>query len=148
MNGLATDKAALEGVIDPDAYAAATYTTAWIPAKHFHNHLANISVGDIVATGTVDAKLEQATDASGTGAKDITGKAITQLTAAGSDSNKQAQINLRPAELDVNNGFDHFRLSVTLGTAGADMGAQVFGLEPRVAPASDNDLSTVDEIVT
>lgn len=44
--------------------------------------------------------------------------------------------------------YTHFRLSVTMGTAGADLGAIVLGFDPLYAPASDNDASTVDEVVT
>ncbi|GAB5506675.1 MAG: hypothetical protein Rhirs2KO_18380 [Rhizobiaceae bacterium] len=142
-----SDEVALVGVIDPDAYAASTVTTGWIAAKNFEKFLAIIKAGDLGASATLDAKLEQAQDGSGTGAKDITGKSITQLTKAGSDDNKQSMINLVNEELDVTNGFTHFRLSMTIGTAASDAEGEVLGLQPRYAPASDNDISTVDEIV-
>lgn len=142
-----SDAAAVEGNIDPDAYAAGTYTTGWIAAKDFDAFLAIVQAGDLGASATLDAKLQQATDGSGTGAKDIAGKAITQLTQAGTDSNKQVLINLRADELDVTNDFDFFRLSMTIATAASDAGAIVLGFTPRYAPASDNDASTVDEIV-
>lgn len=145
-NPLSSDKIRLVGVIDPDAYAASTVTTGWIAAKDFARFLAIVKAGDIVATGTIDAKLEQATDGSGTGAKDIAGKLITQLTQAGTDSNKQAMINLRPDELDVPGGFTHFRLSVTMGTAGSDLDAEVLGIGARYEPHAD--LASVDEIVS
>jgi hypothetical protein len=147
-NLLPSDQAALVDAIDPDAYAAAAYSTAWIAAKNFAAFMATVYAGTIEATGTVDAKLQQATDSSGTGVKDVTGKAITQLTAAGTDSDKQAIINCRAEELDVANGFDYLRLTVTLGTAGADMGAALYGFYPRYGPASDNDAASVDEIVS
>jgi hypothetical protein len=54
------------------------------------------------------AKFQQATDASGTNAKDITGKAITQIVTA----NKQAEINLMAEELDIANNFNYIQLSV------------------------------------
>ena len=146
-NILATDQFALVGVVDADAYAASTVTSGWIDAKRFLNYLAVIAVGDFVATATLNAKLQQATDSSGTGAKDVTGKAITALTQAGTDDNKQALINLHQSELDVTGGFTHFRLSMTLGTAGGDLAGFVFGLNPTNGVASDNDLAAVDEIV-
>lgn len=142
-----SDIAALVGVIDPDAYTAAAYTTDWIDMRDFEKLMAVIYAGDLGSSATIDAKLEQATDSSGTGAKDITSKSITQLTQAGTDSNKQAIINLTAEEMDADNGFDYARLKVTVGTATSDMGAAVFGFNPRYGPASDNDLSTVDEIV-
>lgn len=144
---LASDRAAVVGVIDPDATSASTVTTGWIAAKDFHSFLAIVMAGTLGSSATLDAKLEQATSAAGAGAKDITGKAITQLTQAGTDSDKQALINLDPNELDVSNGFTHFRLSMTVATATSDAGGIVLGLDPRYGPASLADAATVDEIV-
>lgn len=144
---LASDRAAVVGVIDPDATGASTVTTGWIAARDFHSFLAIVMAGTLGSSATLDAKLEQATSAAGAGAKDITGKAITQLTQAGTDSDKQALINLSPNEMDVTNGFTHFRLSITVGTATSDAGGIVIGLDPRYGPASLADLASVDEIV-
>lgn len=134
------------GVIDPDAYAAGPYSTGWISMVTYRALLAIIQVGTITADGTVDAKLEQATDATGTGAKDIPGKSITQLTEAGTDSDKQAVIEVWDDELDINNGFTHVRLTVTVAVAPSDMSAIVLGLGARYQPAAD--LASVDEIVS
>ena len=147
QNILPSMRAAVVGVIDPDAYAAAAVSSGWIDASEFHDFMALVMAGTFGTNGTIDAKLEQATDGSGTGAKDIAGKAITQLTDAGTDDDKQAIINLRMDELDVNNTFTHFRLTVTVAVATSDMGAVVLGMSPRYGPASDNDLASVDEIV-
>ena len=146
-NILPSQAVAVVGVIDPDAYVASTVTTAWIAMKDFSAIQAIVMAGILGASATLDAKLEQATDSSGTGVKDITGKAITQLTKAGSDDDKQAIINLRAEELDVANNFDYARLSMTVATATSDAGAVVMGHNPSYGPASDNDLTSVDEIV-
>jgi hypothetical protein len=146
-NILPSHRAAIVGAIDPDAYAASAVSSGWIKAADFHDYMAAVMVGTMATNSTVDAKLQQATDGSGTGVKDITGKAITQLTEAGTDSDKQAIINLRQEELDINNGFTHFRLTVTVAVAASDAGAVVLGMEPRYGPASDNDAASVDEIV-
>jgi hypothetical protein len=146
-NALFSQQVALVGIIDADAYAAGAVSTGWIAAKNFDQFLAIVAVGDMVATSTVDGKLEQATDGAGTGAKDITGKAITQFTAAGTDSNKQALINLRPEELDIANNFTHFRLTMTVATAASDAMGIVLGGAPRIGNANENDLAAVDEIV-
>lgn len=143
-----SDSIALVGNIDPDAYAAGTVTSGWVSAEDFYQFMAVVSVGTLGASATVDAKIEQATDNSGTGAKDLTGSDITQLTQAGSDDDKQAVIQFKSDALDVNNGFDHVRVSLTVGTATSDAGATLYGCDPRHGPASDNDASTVDEIVT
>ena len=95
------------------------------------------------ASATLDAKLQQASDSGGTGVKDITGKAITQLVKASNDNN-EAMINLRSDELDVNGGFCYFRLSVTVGTAASLYSAIVLGFTARDYPASAlNDASVV-----
>lgn len=147
VNLKASEQVAVVGNIDPDAYAAGAVSSGWIDASKFHNFLALVQAGDLGTSATLDGKLEQASDSSGTGAKDITGKAITQLTQAGTDSNKQAEINLRPEELDVEGGFTHFRLTMTVATATSDAGGVVLGVNPRDGFASANDASTVDEIV-
>lgn len=147
-NSLPSERAGLVGVIDPDAYAASTVTTGWVAAKNFHSFLAVITAGDLGASATIDAKLQQATSAAGAGAKDITGKAIAQLTQAGADDNKQALINLRGEQLDVDGGFAFVRLSMTIGTATSDAGALLFGFDSRFGPATDNDATTVDEVVS
>ena len=147
-NILSSHHAALVGVIDPDATAASVVSTGWINMANFERLMAIIFAGTLGASATVDAKLEQATDGAGAGAKDITGKAITQLTQAGGDSDKEAVINLSADEMDINNLFTHARLTVTVGVATSDIGAGVFGLVPRYGPASDNDLATVVEIIS
>lgn len=142
-----SDVAALLAVIDPDAYTAAAYSSGWVAAKNYEKFLAVLYAGDLGSSATLDFKIQQATDSSGTGAKDITGKATTQLTQAGTDSNKQALINLTGEELDVTNGFDYIRITMTVAVATSDCGAALYGFNGRYAPASDNDVSTVDEIV-
>src|ERR1043165_3283297 len=124
-----SDKIALLGAINPQS-SATTVTTGWIDASQYYNFLALIDTGVLGTSATVDAKLQQATNSSGTGVKDVTGKAITQLVKASNDNN-QAQINLKSEELDINNGFNYFRLSITVGTAASLVAGQVFGVDPR-----------------
>lgn len=145
-NILPSDQAVLAAVIDPDVLTAATHTSGWVHMGTYESIQAIVMAGTLGSSATLDAKLEQATDSSGTGAKDITGKAITQLTQAGTDSDKQAIINCRSEELDVANGFDYVRLSITVGTASSDGAGLVLGHYPRYAPATD--AATVDEVVS
>lgn len=145
---LGSEQVAVCGVIDPDAHSTGAQTTGWVDASEFNQFMAIVFAGTLVSTATLDAKIEQATTSGGGSAKDLTGSAITQLTQAGSDSDKQAVINFSSTDLDVDNNFRYVRLSVTLGTAGGDIGGVLLGLGPRFGPASDNDASTVDEIVT
>lgn len=145
-----SDRAAVVGAIKPDAHVAATYTSGWIAAKDFARFMAIVMWGSLGAAATLNAKFQQATDSSGSGAKDITGAAITAVTQAVSpaDDEQQAIINLDTAELDTANSFDYVRLSMTIGVATSDAGAVVLGFDPRYGPASDNDASSVKEIVS
>jgi hypothetical protein len=152
-NILPSNRAVLAAVIDPDQTSPGTATTGWVSMATYESLQAIVGVGDMETGGTVDAVLQQATDASGTGAKDISGKAITQLTKAGSKNDHQAIINLRSEELDVANAFTHVRLSVTVGdavnspaSAKSDIFAVILGHNARYAPASD--ATTVSEVVS
>lgn len=146
-NALPSERVAVGGVIDPDANAAGALTSDYISMGEFQSAMAICLAGTLGSSGTLDMKLVQATDSSGTGVKDISGKAITQLTQAGTDADKQAIINVRAEELDVANGFDHVAIVLTTATATSDSAAILLGCDPRNGPASDNDLASVDEIV-
>lgn len=146
VNVLPSNQAVLAAVIDPDALTAGDHSSGWVHMGTYEAIQAIAFAGTLGSSATFDAKLEQATDGSGTGVKDITGKAITQLTQAGTDSDKQAIINCRSEELDVANGFDYVRLTITVGTATSDGGGCILGHYARYQPAAD--VSTVDEVVS
>lgn len=135
-------------VINPVSQATGTVNTGWVDMQKFGALLAILAVGALGASGTVDAKIEQATDAAGAGAKEVAGSAITQLTKAGTDDNKQVLINLRQEDLDKNNSFRFVRLSVTVGTAASLVSAILLAFNARHGAATDNDAATVDEIVS
>jgi hypothetical protein len=114
-------------------------------ANH-HGLLAIVQTGVLGTGATVDAKLQQAQDASGTGAKDITGKAISQIVKATGD-NKQALIHVKPEDLDTVSGFGFVRLSVTVGVAASQTAAQVLGINARELPASTANQAAVVQVV-
>ena len=147
INALGSERAAVAAVIDPDANTAAAYTSAYVSMSTFNQVLAIVQTGTLGSSATVDFKLVQATDSSGTSVKDISGKAITQLVKASNDDD-QAVINCRSEELDVANGFDYVAMVMTVGTATSDTSAIMLGMTPRYAPASDNDLASVQEIIS
>lgn len=138
----------LVGLLAGKSRAAGTYTTGWIAAKDFAHFLAMVEVADTGLTaGTVNAKLTQASDSDGTGAKDITGKAITQIGGSSPSEDKVALITLRADELDLANSFTHFRLSITVADAAVQIGGRVLGVAPRYGDATDFDVSSVVEVV-
>ena len=132
--------------IDPTSQAVGTVTTGWISAGNHHTLLALVQSGVLGTGATLDAKLQQATDASGTGAKDVAGKAITQIVKATGD-NKQALINLRPDDLDVTNGFVYVRLSLTVAVAASLTAAQLLGFNPRFASGDASNQAAVAQVV-
>jgi hypothetical protein len=130
----------------PNAKGSELISVLATSAGNHHNLLALIQSGVLGTGATLDAKIQQATDASGTGAKDVAGKAITQIVKATGDS-KQALINLRPDELDVNNGFSYVRLSVTVAVAASLTSAQLLGFNPRFAPGDASNQAAVAQVI-
>ncbi len=79
---------------------------------------------------TVDAKVQQATASDGTGAKDVTGGDITQLSAAAGDD-KQVSVEVEPARLDIKNGFVYARILITAGNG--SLGANIAAVSVKRA---------------
>jgi len=144
LNQKPSEMLAVAATLDPVSQAAGTVTTGWVHAGQYHALMALIQTGVLGVSATVDAKLQQATDNVGTGAKDVTGKTITQIVKASGD-NKQAIINMRGSDLDVEGGFRFVRLSLTVGAAASLVGATLFGCYPRMAPVS-NQAATVQVV--
>jgi hypothetical protein len=146
-NSKATELLSVLATIDPSNQASGTATTGWISVANYHGLLAEVQTGALGTSATLDAKLQQALDSTGTGAKDITGKSITQLTQAASGSNRQVLINVKPEELDTVNGFGFVRLSVTVGVAASMTTAQLIGVNPRYAPADSQNQAAVAQVI-
>jgi hypothetical protein len=118
----------------PDSLAAGTHTGTWYNLGSYHRAFLYVNVGDMAATATLDVGLQQASDETGTGAKAITGKTITQLTQAGGDGNDLVCIELQTEELDVDGGFEHVRWYATIANAAVEMAVTLFVCEPRYEP--------------
>ena len=146
-NALGSEVVAVVGTIDPDVTVASTVTSDAVDMALFDQVIGVVLAGTLGSSATIDAKLEQATTSGGS-YKDVTGKAITQMTQAGTDqSDDQALINCRAEELDIANDYKWVRLSVTVAVATSDLGAVLLALGSHYAPASDNDLASVGEII-
>ena len=111
-----SERNALLAAINPVSQGVGTAVSGWVQVSGFSEIVALLKVGAFGASATVDAKFQQATSSGGAGAKDVTGKAITQLLAAGGN-NRQAILQVREEDLDTNNGFYFVQFSVTVGTA-------------------------------
>lgn len=139
-NLLASEQASVLGVITAATVVGGTVQTGWIDMKNNDKVLALIAVG-LNAT-SVDAKIQEATDGSGTGAKDITGKAITQLTSA----DEQAEIDLDQMDMDMDNDFNFIQLSITT-VGSAVVYGQVQGFSSHIQPAAQFNVASVVEVV-
>ena len=145
-NSKASEMLSILATIDPASQSAGPATTGWASVANHHGLLAVVQTGVLGTLATVDAKLQQATDSSGAGAKDVAGRAITQIVKATGD-NKQALINLKPEELDTLNGFGFVRVALTVGVAASITGAQLLGVNPRFAPADSGNQAAVVQVI-
>jgi hypothetical protein len=141
-----SEQLAILATLDPASVAAGTVATGWVPMANVQSLMALIQTGVLGTGATVDAKLRQATDASGTGAKDIAGKAIAQIVKASGD-NVQALLECRADDLDTNNGFGFVALSVTVANAASILGAALVGGNARFEPASAFNQAAVKQVV-
>lgn len=144
-NAKLNERFAIVATVDPGSKTAAAYNTDWVAMQDIRRVNFIVMTGTLGSSATVDFKLQEATDSSGTSAADISGKSITQLTQAGTDDNKQATVEVNASELST--GFTHVRGVLTVGTATSSVAVIALGGAVRFKPASDFDLSSVDEIV-
>jgi hypothetical protein len=142
-----SEAVAVVACIDPDAYTTGAQTSDWVDMADFERVAFIVMAGALGTSATIDFKVQQATDGNGTGAKDVTSKAITQLTDGGTDSDKQAIVEVRQDELDVEGGFRYVAGIMTVGAATSDAGVIALGGNPTYGPASNYDLASVDEII-
>jgi hypothetical protein len=147
QNILPSDRVGVVGVKLPTSQAAGNADTGWVSMALFRSAMAVVAAGALGTSATLDAKIQQAQDDTGTGVKDIAGKAITQLTQAASGSNKVTVINVRATDLDFGAGFTHIRLRVTGAVAASLTSAVLLGLDPVHGVASADDAAEVVEIV-
>ncbi|MGL4553970.1 MAG: hypothetical protein ACRC33_22650 [Gemmataceae bacterium] len=143
MNRL-SELAAVVAAVDPDAYTAAAYDTDVIDMSRFERVVFIVMAGDLGSSATLDFKVQGgATSAPST---DLTGKSITQLTQAGSDSDKQAVLEVSGEDLvSQDQGFRYIKGVMTVGTATSDCGVVALGMAKNL-PSTDFDLASVDEI--
>jgi hypothetical protein len=145
-NAKGSEELSILATIDPASQAAGTVTTGWVSVTNFHALLAVVETGVLGASATLDAKFQQAQDNIGTGAKDVTSKALVQIVKATGD-NKQALINLKPEDVDNANGFAFVRLSLTVGVAASIVAGKLLGMNPRYATADAFNQAAVVQII-
>lgn len=136
------EQLAVVATIDPQLVDNNSVTSDWVDMSEARELLFVIQAG--ATDTTINAKLQAATDNTGTSAADITGKAITQLTAT--DDNAQALIHIRADEVPA--GKSHVALVVTVGDGTTGGYVSAIGLASRLRYSDPgNNLASVVEIV-
>lgn len=138
-----SDAVAVVATIDPQAVDNATYTSDWVDMGKFSQVMFIGLQG--AADIAVNAKVQSASDSSGSGAADITGLAI--VAQGGSDDNEQWIICVREDQLPA--GHTHVALVVAVADGTTNLFAAVaLGFGSNYLPASEYDLSSVAQIIT
>jgi hypothetical protein len=140
-----TEALAVVACIDPDAYGTGAQTSDWIDMSKFERVAFIVQAGTLGSSATLDFKVQQSKLANGSSPVDISGKAITQLTEAGTDSDKQVVVSVEASELS--DGYRYIAGLMTVGVASSDAGVVAVATNPNYGPASDYDLASVDELV-
>ena len=140
-----SEAVAVVACIDPDAYTTGAQTSDWIDMADFERVMFIVQAGSLGSSATLNFKVQQSAAANGANPADITGKEITELTEAGTDSDKQAIVEVAAAELT--DGYRYIAGVMTVGTATSDAGVIAIAANPNYGPASDYDLADLAEIV-
>lgn len=107
---------AVDQVKSPGNLASETVPAVYLDMSDWARIVFEIKVGTLAADSTIDAQAVQATLSDGTGSKNISGAAITQLVDA--DDDTLVTIEIRDTALDVENDFRFVSLTVAVaGTA-------------------------------
>lgn len=142
-NARGSEVMAVVSTIDPQTVVNVEKAGDYVDMGLYEQACFIFLTGDMAAE-TVDFKLEQAQDSSGTGKKDLV--AATQFAASATTSdNKQVILECRAEELDLANGFRYARPRMITGsTAGGPAACVGLGFNARYGVGTD--LSTVAEI--
>ena len=138
-NARINEQSVLLGVVPPVTGIQSGVNSGWIDMSTERQLLCIVN-GGVASVGSIDVKLQQATSGAGAGAKDISGKAITQITA----DDQTATIELSAWELDRANGFTFVSADVTTTDATDAVGVVLIGgVKGRYLPSttiSDEDI--------
>jgi len=143
--GRLSERLAVVATIDPDAYGTGTQESDVIDMKNRNRVLFIVQAGTLGSSATLDFQVHGCATSNGTYAL-ITGKAITQLTEAGTDSDKQAMVEVTAEEVAAA-GYRYIKGLLVVGTATSDAGAIALAGDLAYYPAADYDLASMDEIV-
>lgn len=138
------ERAAVVGTIDPQTVVNVEQLTDAIDMSKFSEVMFVAMLGNMAAE-TIDFVVKES-DASGGSYAAL--KSATQLAAhASNNDNKQIVISVKSEELTSGKRYLKGSL-ITGGATGGPAAVLALGMRPRFAPASDDDLADVVQIVT
>lgn len=142
---LPSERVAVVATVDPIDATGASLKTDAVDLGVFDSAMFVLQLGVLNASSTITsiALQESATTSDGDFAAMSPAKSATSTD--GSDDGKQIVMNVRSEELSA--GKRYVRMVATVSAHSALVAILGLGFDPRYAPASDNDLSSVDEIV-
>ena len=136
---------AIVSTIDPVSTSTAVNGDV-IDMKLYDRVIFIVATGVMATNATVDFLINGDVASGGSYATAITGKAITQLTKAGSDDAKQVIVEVTADEVAAQ-GLRYIRPTLTAATAASLVAMIALAGGLSYSPASGYDLASVDEIV-
>lgn len=147
MERLISEAVSVVATVDPDAYATGTQLSDVIDMSLIRRVAFIVQAGTLGSSATLDFYVMECATSGGTYTR-LSGKSITQLTQAGTDSDKQAIVNVSAEELT--SGYRYIKGSLRIGTATSDAAVIALGdpiYSDAVTTTAYGDLASVDEIV-
>ena len=108
------------------------HNTGYVYVGEYHRVAALVLPGEPAGASTIDIDVEEATDAAGTGAQNVTGVNPNQIVAA--DAGQAGCIEFQTEEMDAANDYDFINLEVIVGTAAYTYAIFLFGYRGRYKP--------------
>jgi hypothetical protein len=142
----AYERCAVLGTIDPIALAVGSANTGVVDVSLWEKIVFLVKVGVLGASGTVNFLVKGDTASGGAFATTVTGKTITALTQAGSDSAKQVWVEVDANVLSVQ-GFRYVRGTITTAVATSPVDVTVLGFGCSYPNANQYNVASVKEIV-
>jgi hypothetical protein len=139
---------AVVSCVDPDAYTTGNVNDDVIDMSKHARVMFIVMAGTLASGASLDFTVYCDTASGGAFSTAVTGKSITALTNAGTDSDKQAIIEVTAEEVAAEgDGMRYIRGTMALTGGNADAGVVAIADHSRYSPASELDLTSVDEIV-
>lgn len=131
----------LLATIDPASHSA-VQDTGYVSLANYHRGLIVVHTG--VLGGNLDVDVEQAINTSGGSAKTLDSGNKDIALVATTDDDTVSVIEIRTAELDVDNRFDCINVEVTPASAGI-FSVQLWGGVSRYQPVPTTNLDSVTD---